>query len=177
MYLHCMQGRNRKCSFWRGKVIFRDFFSRHEMLFPGRKFPFWLTQNKFQWFLIVKSKKKKKKKKKNSPLFILYLFLLTFSIFHLPFFNFPSFPHFHFFFLASLFPVGQQKFPGQKSLGDTLPPPPRLLRHCSTELNRHPNISSLWPYNIWHPEGYSPANGIRVHAALRPPFHALLTVP
>ena len=27
--------------FWGGKVTFPDFFSRCEMLFPGRKFPFW----------------------------------------------------------------------------------------------------------------------------------------
>ena len=103
--------------FWGGKVIFPDiFFSWREMLFAGRKFPFWLTKNKFQWLLKLKSKqtnkqtnkqikqnknktkqKKPKNKTKEGPHFV--TFLLTFSIFHLPFFNFPS------FFLASPFPV------------------------------------------------------------------------
>ena len=114
------QGRNRKKFFWRGKVIFP------EMLFPGRKFPFWLTQNKFQWFLKVKSKKqnktKMKKKKRSSPHFV------TFPpyIFNFPpyCFNFPYFSPFSLDFLAPLFPVGQQKFQGQKSLGGTLPPAP-----------------------------------------------------
>ena len=55
------QGRNRNI-FLRGQINFSWFFSRCEMLFPGRKFPFWLTQNKFQSFL--KSEKQKKKKKK-----------------------------------------------------------------------------------------------------------------
>ena len=51
-------------------------------------------------------------------------FIVPFTIFH--------FPPFH-FFIASFFPVGEQTFPGQKSLGGTLcplPPAPRLLRHC-----------------------------------------------
>ena len=32
--------------FWVGKVTFPDFFSGMKCFFPGRKFPFWYTQNK-----------------------------------------------------------------------------------------------------------------------------------
>ena len=57
------------------------------------------------------------------PPSIFTIFLLSFSIFP---FSLVSMP---------FFPVGQQKFPGQKSLGgysapSPNPPPPRLLRHC-----------------------------------------------
>ena len=61
----------------------------------------------------------RKKKKKLS--------LIQFSFLHLSFLDFPSvLHHFPFFSLASLFPKGQQKFPGQKYLGPggTLPPAP-----------------------------------------------------
>ena len=63
--------------------------------------------------------------KKSSPHFSIF----PPSIFncHLPFYNFllffsifTPFP----FFLASFFPIDKQKFPGQKSLWDTLPPAP-----------------------------------------------------
>ena len=85
--------------FWGGKVVFHDFF-------PGRKYPFWLTQNKFQGFLKVESKKKKK------VLSSFCNFSSHFQFFHLPFFNFPSFfPIFSFFSLAFLFLIGQQKGP------------------------------------------------------------------
>ena len=61
--------------------------------------------------------KAKNKKQKKVPLLILELFpLLPFSIFLPP----PLFQ----FFPCHFFPVGQQKFPGQKSLGGTLPPSP-----------------------------------------------------
>ena len=66
-------------------------------------------------------KKKKKKKKKSSPHFV--TFPPSILIFNLPFFDFPSFL-LHPFFLTSLFPVGQQKFPDQTSLGHSTPPPP-----------------------------------------------------
>ena len=82
--------------------------------------------------VVLKSEKKKK-------VLSSFLIFVTFppSIFNFPpslisFFDFPSFlPHFP-FFLASLFPTGQQKFPGQKPLQGHLPPcpTPRLLRHC-----------------------------------------------
>ena len=62
-------------------------------------------------------------------------FFLIFSLLQSPsIFNFPPFP-FYFpsfllkfppfqFFLPSFSPIGQEKFPGQKSLAGTLPPPP-----------------------------------------------------
>ena len=89
-----------------------------------------------------KKKKKKKKKKRSSPLF------LTFSCFHFQFSTFssqfsPLFP----FFLASFFPVRQQKFPGQKSLGGTLPPLPPPPPPPVTPLPR-PRIH--WSRNKYH---------------------------
>ena len=95
------QGRNRHI-FLRGKAIF-PVFSQCEMFSPGRKFPFWYTQNKFPSFSEVKSKKKKKKKKKGGPHLFLKLFLLPYPSFHLPFYNFPSFllNNFHPFSLFS----------------------------------------------------------------------------
>ena len=96
------------------KVIFLIFFPGVNCFFPVETSHFGRLKTNFSGFWKVKRKKKKKKKKK-SPLFIFQLFLLPFSIFHLPFsfFFFLQFP----FFLASLFPVGQQKFPGQKCRG------------------------------------------------------------
>ena len=103
--------------FWGGKVIFPDFFPGVKCFFPSRKFPFWYTQNKFPSFSKVKSIKKK------SPHFFLLHFLLPFPIFHLRFYNFPSFLlNFHPFSLSPFFLIRRQKFPGQKSLGGTLPP-------------------------------------------------------
>ena len=105
------------------------------MLFPGRKFPFWYTQNKFSSFSKVKSKKKKKKKKRSSPLF------LTFSCFHSQFSTFssqfsPLFP----FFLASFFPIRQQKFPGQKSLGGHSAPLPPACYATAFDVTFHANL-------------------------------------
>ena len=113
--------------FWGGIVIFPNFF-------PVENFHYGRPKTNFTCFEKWKEKKKKKKK---GPLFIFHFG--TFSTFHfqflpsfLQFFFFSSpFPPFSIFFLASFFPVGQQKFPGQKSLGGTLPHAPRLLCHCT----------------------------------------------
>ena len=120
--------------FWGGKVIFPDFFT------GGTKFPFWYTQ---------KQKKKKKKKKRSSRSrffnnfsylhFQFSTFLLQFSFFSSQFS--PLFP----FFLASFFPIRQQKFPGQKSRGGHSAP--RLLRHCHLlkfKVQSHLRKCSLW---------------------------------
>ena len=87
--------------FWGSKVIFSWIFSRREMLFPGRKFPFWYIVDPWK----VKSKKKKKKKKKglssfaNFPSFHFQLSTFLFIV--------PSFLlHFPPFSLASFFPIG-----------------------------------------------------------------------
>ena len=67
------------------------------------------------------------KNKKKSPHLFLELFLLPFPIFKFPLqFSFFSsqFLPLSPFFLAYFFPIRQQKFPGQKSLGGTLPPAP-----------------------------------------------------
>ena len=115
--------------FWGGKVIFPDFFPGVKWFFPVKISHFGRSKTNFCRFQMWK-KKKKKKREKEKHLF-LELFLLPFQIFHLPFYNFHNFPsfllNFHpfsLFFLASFFPIRQQKFPGQKSLGSTLPPAP-----------------------------------------------------
>ena len=111
--------------FWGGKVIFPDFLSLHEMLFPGKKIPFWYKQIS----VVLKSEKQKKKTNKNMVLltncYFYNYFLLPFQIFQFPFYNFSSFLlNFHPFFLAPFFPIRQQEFPGQKSLGALCPPAP-----------------------------------------------------
>ena len=60
----------------------------------------------------------------SSPHFV--TFLSSIPNFPPSLFDFPSFLLHFPFFLTSLFLVGQQKFPGQKSLGAlcSLPPPP-----------------------------------------------------
>ena len=123
--------------FWGGKVIFPEFFSRRGMLFPVENSHFGRSKTKFRRF-----QKWKAKKKKSSHLFYNFSYfnfppsLLQFSFFSSQFS--PLFP----FFLASFFPIRQQKFPGQKSLGGTLPPcpPPPVTplhgrRHCIKALS------------------------------------------
>ena len=102
--------------FWGGKVIFPDFFPGVNSFLPVENFHFGTPKSNFRRF----EKWKAKKLFWNS-------FLIPFSIFHLPLYILPSFllhfPPFA-FFLADFFPIGQQKFPGQKSLGGTMPPCP-----------------------------------------------------
>ena len=119
---------HRRKIFQRGHGHFSWFFSRHEMLFPGRMSI--LVDSKqisVVWgFKIIKSekqskKKKKKKERKKSPLLILKLFyhpLLIFNPFSIFLLFFSMFP----FSLDSLFPVGQQKFPGQQKCQGALCP-------------------------------------------------------
>ena len=121
------------------------------MFFPGRKFPFWYTQNKFPSFLKVKrkkrrrrrrsKKKKKKKKKKKGPHLFLYLYNFSYptsisnfpsSLLQFSFFSSQFSPLFT-FFVAS---IRKQKFPGHKSLGGALPPCPRLLHHCTWDYRK-----------------------------------------
>ena len=103
--------------FWGGKVIFPDFFPGVKCFFPVENSHFGRPKTNFRRF--QKWKAKKKKKKKVSPLF------RTFSCFNFQFstFSYQLSPLFH-FFLTSFFPIRHHKFPGQKSLGGTLPPLP-----------------------------------------------------
>ena len=118
--------------FLRGQSHFSCFFPGRKFpfwytqnKFPDRKFPFWYTQNKFLLFSKVKSKKKKKKK--SSPLFIIFPTSIS---------NFPS-SLLQFFFFSSLFssqfsplfpclffPRYVSKIFPVRSLGGTLPPCP-----------------------------------------------------
>ena len=114
--------------FWGGKVIFPDFFPGVKWFFRVENCHFGRPKTNFRRFQRWKAKKKKKKKKKK----VLTSFIITFptSISNLPLsllqFSFfssrcsPLFP----FFLASFSPISLHKFPGQKSLGGTLPPCP-----------------------------------------------------
>ena len=122
------QGRNRNI-FWGGKVI----FSGVKCFFPVENFHFGRPKTNFSGF--EKWNAKKKKKKKSS--LILLLFHLPFSIFHLSFYNFPSFLlNFHPFSLFSLplfsryrsAEISRSKVSGGHSA--PYPPPPPLLRHC-----------------------------------------------
>ena len=74
--------------------------------------------------MVLKSEKQKKKKKKKKKVLIcnFSFFLFQFSTFDFPKF-FSMFP----FFLSSLFPIGQLKFPGQSVRRHSAP---RLLRQC-----------------------------------------------
>ena len=115
--------------FWGVKVIFSDFFPGMKCFFLVENFHFGRPK---QILVILESEKQKEKKKKEKKVFssLWNFLLLPFSISSFPFtiflLFFSIFPLFHFFF-ASFFPVGEQKFPGQKSLGGTLPPCPHLL--------------------------------------------------
>ena len=107
------QGPNRK-SFLRVQGHFSWFFSRREMLFHFSR-----PKANFSHF-------ERWKKKKVLVLSSFWNFsLLPLSIFTFPFtifllsFSIPPFP----FFLASFFPIGQQKFPDQQSLGGHSAPP------------------------------------------------------
>ena len=133
-----VQGCNRKIVL-KGQSHFPDFF---QMLFLGRKFPFWLTQNKFQWFLKVKSKKKKKKKKRKKerkrmsfPHFVTfppYIFKFPPSLFQFSFF----FPHFPFFFPCLSFPDRSAEISWSEVSGgqsSPLPVTPLLLSVCRTK--------------------------------------------
>ena len=116
-----IQGRNRHI-FLRGQSHFPwFFFPGVKCFFPAENSHFGRPKTNFRRFQKWKAKKKKKG---SSPLFITFptsisyfpLSLLQFSFFSCQFS--PLFP----FFLASFFPIRQQKFPNQKSRGDTLPP-------------------------------------------------------
>ena len=125
--------------FWGGKVIFPDFFPGVKCFFPVENSHFGRPKTNFRRF--QKWKAKKKKKKRSSPLF------LTFSCFHFQFSTFsPQFSPLFPFFLASFFPIRQQKFPGQKSLGGhSAPPPVTPLSPCSPIWNEQ---VCVWLYLV-----------------------------
>ena len=120
--------------YFRGQSYFSQFCSQHEMLFAGRNFHFLEGPNKFQRFQKSDKKKKKKKRRGSSVHFKLVFFLFHFRFSTFPFAMFCLCFSVFLFFLASLFPVGQQKFLGKECQGGTLlllppAPLPRLLRH------------------------------------------------
>ena len=133
--------------FLRGQSVFLIFFLAWNAFFPVENFHFGTPKTNFTCFQKWKAKKKKKKKvlssfgsilavlksekqspkkKKKKVLFSFWNFsLLPFSIFLL-FFPLLFFPD-HFF------PVGQQEFPGQKSLGGNPPPRYATVSHFENE--------------------------------------------
>ena len=88
--------------------------------FPVENSRFGRPKTNFRCFQKWKAKKKKRKK--------ILTHFYNFSSFHFQFSTFPSvILNFHPFSVASFFPIRQQKFPGQKSLGALCPtscPPP-----------------------------------------------------
>ena len=98
------------------------------MPFLSRNFPFWYTPTDISGFKNSKSEQQKKKKK-DSPLLILIFLPLPSVIFYLPFslFSLFSLPLF-------IFPVGQQKLPGEKVRGIL---PPVCLHHWVYSINMH----------------------------------------
>ena len=112
----------RRISFKWGKVSFPDFFPGVQCFFPVENSHFGTPKTNFSG---LKSEKQKKKEGPpphfstcpsifNFPPFLSFFIFLLFC---------SSFP----FFLASLFPVGQHKFPGQKYQGGTLSPAPPVM--------------------------------------------------
>ena len=108
-----------------GKVIFPDFSMK--CFFSVENSHFGWPKTNFSGFEKLKAKNKKKSS------------ICNFSSFHFQFFIFPFSVFFLFcsispFFLASLFPVGQHKFPGQKSLGGhSAPLPPSCYATGQTD--------------------------------------------
>ena len=119
--------------FWGVKAIFLYFF-------PVENSHFGTSKTNFRRFRKWKAKKKKKKKR-SSPLFITFptsisncpSSLLQFSFFSSQFS--PLFP------LPFFFPIRKQKFPGQNSLGGTLPP--ACYATAGESVVRGPQTSSL----------------------------------
>ena len=143
---------------------FSWFFSQREFFSPVENFHFGRPKTSFSGFEKWKAKKKKKKKKKRKKkkekkrkkknlllIFLLIISLSNFSSFHFQFSIFPFtifllfFSIFLPFFLASFFPVGQQKFPGQKFLGGTMPPAPPVTPLLS---NLQRTSKTNWKY-VW----------------------------
>ena len=113
--------------FWGAKSFCLIIFPGVKCFFPIENFHFSRPRTNFRHFQKWKEKKKKKK---------VLTFFYTFSYFHFQFSTFPftifllffwSFHPFP-FFPCLFFPIRQQKFPGQKSLGGggqgALCPPP-----------------------------------------------------
>ena len=156
--MYCVQGRNRHI-FLRGQSHFSWFFSQCEMLFfPVETSHFGRPKTNFCRFQKWKQKqtnkqpKKKKKKKRSSPLFI--TFPTSISNFPPPLLQFSFFSsQFSPLFLASYFPIRQQKFPGQKSRGGgTLLPVTPLIVCVLSEVGEPLGIQNHWDVEL----GYRP---------------------
>ena len=132
--------------------------NRSQMFFPNRKFPFWYTQNKFQWFWNeVKSKKQtntKTNKKKG-----LQLHLVLFCNFFLFPFQFSTFPFSIFlllyipFFPCISFPGRSAEISWWKVSGWAFCPPASCLLHHCMKLRIKGEIFCFthlqWRHNGW----------------------------
>ena len=130
----CMGNGINSCGVPQGQGRKRNIFQRGQInFFPGDNFHFGRPKTNLSGFLKVKSKqtnkqtnKKQTKTNNNKQKKVLSSFS-NFSSFHFQFSTFPFSFSLLFcsvspFFLGSLFPVGQQKFAGQKSLPPAPPP-------------------------------------------------------
>ena len=118
--LTCLQGCNRKI-FLRGQSHFPDFFPDVKCFFLVENFHFGTPKTNL---------------KKRGVLSSFWKFsLYPFSIFHLPFYNFPSFllhfPPFQ-FFPCLFFPGRSAEISRSEVSGGTAP---HLLRHCMFEIH------------------------------------------
>ena len=134
--------------FWGGKVIFPDFFSRREMLFPGRKFPILVDPKQICHFQKWKAKKKKKKKERSSHLFrASSYFHFQFLTFPLPFSFFSSqFLPISPFFPSLFFPDTSAKISrSEVSGGHSAPLPPTPLLE-GTLTSHHGLYCNAWQH-------------------------------
>ena len=112
----CIQGHSRKI-FLRGQSYFPDFFPGVKCFFLVENYHFGRPKTNFSGF------EKWEAKKKKGPLLIFPPSIFNFppSLLQFSFFS-SQFSSLFPFFLASFFPVCQQKFSSQKSLGALCPP-------------------------------------------------------
>ena len=104
---------HKKNIFQRGQSHFSQFFPAGvKCFFPVENFRIGTPKTNFLF-----------QKRSSAHCHTFFLCVFNFSPSLLQFSSLCS-PFALFFFLASLFPVGQQKFPGEKPQGDTLPPCP-----------------------------------------------------
>ena len=137
----CVQGRKRNI-FQRWQSHFPDFFPGVKCFFPVENSQFGRPKTNFSGFQKTKTKTHKK---------VLFKFC-NFSFFHFLFstFHFLIFLLFHSivpFFLASLFPVGLQKFPGGGGEHSGLHTP-CLLHHCVCGW-QGPKYPQLEVHDLW----------------------------
>ena len=111
------------------------------MFFPGRKFPFWYTQNKIT-VVFKTEKQKKKKKKRSSPLFTTFpTSISNFPPSLLQFYNFPSYLFSIFTHSPFFSPIHQSKnFPVRSLWRHSAPFPPPVTTGLYSQTASHSHV-------------------------------------